>query len=107
MPSRFGNRNLTLPIELWLPGSSRRRSSCRPAATACQSISEDDSLRGFGPQSDSASMCSDLRLRPASTLGARSEEHTSELQSLMRISSAVFCLPQENTNTQKSNHKNT
>src|SRR3546814_9149510 len=24
--------------------------------------------------------------------GARSEEHTSELQSLMRISSAVFCL---------------
>src|SRR3546814_10733024 len=26
------------------------------------------------------------------TLGARSEEHTSELQSLMRISYAVFCL---------------
>src|SRR3546814_7395694 len=25
-------------------------------------------------------------------LGVRSEEHTSELQSLMRISSAVFCL---------------
>src|SRR3546814_8109812 len=28
----------------------------------------------------------------ARTMGARSEEHTSELQSLMRISSAVFCL---------------
>src|SRR3546814_4543102 len=27
-----------------------------------------------------------------SILAARSEEHTSELQSLMRISSAVFCL---------------
>src|SRR3546814_7130210 len=27
----------------------------------------------------------------------RSEEHTSELQSLMRISYAVFCLPQKNT----------
>src|SRR3546814_1865575 len=27
-------------------------------------------------------------------LGARSEEHTSELQSLMRISYAVFCLKQ-------------
>src|SRR3546814_4661579 len=26
------------------------------------------------------------------TIGARSEEHTSELQSLMRISYAVFCL---------------
>src|SRR3546814_10260524 len=31
---------------------------------------------------------------------ARSEEHTSELQSLMRISSAVFCLKKKNT-TQK------
>src|SRR3546814_8031992 len=29
----------------------------------------------------------------------RSEEHTSELQSLMRISSAVFCLNTKNTNT--------
>src|SRR3546814_9311628 len=34
--------------------------------------------------------------------GARSEEHTSELQSLMRISYAVFCLKKKNTrrNTQ-------
>src|SRR3546814_8658311 len=29
-------------------------------------------------------------------LGERSEEHTSELQSLMRISYAVFCLKQKN-----------
>src|SRR3546814_1760895 len=29
----------------------------------------------------------------------RSEEHTSELQSLMRISSAVFCLKKNNTTT--------
>src|SRR3546814_2965516 len=29
---------------------------------------------------------------PATALRARSEEHTSELQSLMRISYAVFCL---------------
>src|SRR3546814_2912720 len=32
------------------------------------------------------------RGRMASGVGARSEEHTSELQSLMRISYAVFCL---------------
>src|SRR3546814_9222652 len=32
--------------------------------------------------------------------GVRSEEHTSELQSLMRISYAVFCLKKKNT-TQK------
>src|SRR3546814_7451252 len=30
----------------------------------------------------------------------RSEEHTSELKSLMRISSAVFCLKKKNKNTQ-------
>src|SRR3546814_6355275 len=29
--------------------------------------------------------------------GTRSEEHTSELQSLMRTSYAVFCLKQQNT----------
>src|SRR3546814_7767888 len=34
------------------------------------------------------------------SLEARSEEHTSELQSLMRISYAVFCL-----NKKKDNHK--
>src|SRR3546814_4490447 len=54
----------------------------------------------------------DLRLRPAEVEahglrdqreavverapGARSEEHTSELQSLMRISYAVFCLKKKN-----------
>src|SRR3546814_5438249 len=32
-------------------------------------------------------------------LGLRSEEHTSELQSLMRISYAVFCLKKKKTHT--------
>src|SRR3546814_3378454 len=32
----------------------------------------------------------------------RSEEHTSELQSLMRISYAVFCLKKKKTRTQKT-----
>src|SRR3546814_6362280 len=32
----------------------------------------------------------------------RSEEHTSELQSLMRISYAVFCLKKQNTNNQNT-----
>src|SRR3546814_11451597 len=38
-----------------------------------------------------ASRCTDRQ--------ARSEEHTSELQSLMRISYAVFCLKKKKTNT--------
>src|SRR3546814_3382689 len=33
---------------------------------------------------------------------ARSEEHTSELQSLMRISYAVFCLKKKTTDTKNS-----
>src|SRR3546814_1077064 len=37
----------------------------------------------------------------------RSEEHTSELQSLMRISYAVFCLQKKNNNTNNNNQKNT
>src|SRR3546814_2328172 len=34
----------------------------------------------------------------------RSEEHTSELQSLMRISYAVFCLKKKKTKKQKREH---
>src|SRR3546814_7968634 len=37
----------------------------------------------------------------------RSEEHTSELQSLMRISYAVFCLKKKNNENTEINHMNT
>src|SRR3546814_6628993 len=40
----------------------------------------------------------DLMNRTPITLDERSEEHTSELQSLMRISYAVFCLKKKNNN---------
>src|SRR3546814_1588849 len=36
--------------------------------------------------------------------GGRSEEHTSELQSLMRISYAVFCLKKKKNKTQQCTH---
>src|SRR3546814_7774561 len=39
--------------------------------------------------------------------GARSEEHTSELQSLMRISYAVFCLKKKITNQTEDTNINT
>src|SRR3546814_5132070 len=42
----------------------------------------------------------------ASQLSDRSEEHTSELQSLMRISYAVFCLKKK-MNHKNKQHKNT
>src|SRR3546814_3291859 len=37
---------------------------------------------------------------PEAANNSRSEEHTSELQSLMRISYAVFCLKKKNTHNQ-------
>src|SRR3546814_5396705 len=44
-----------------------------------------------------------LSERKAQPWPRRSEEHTSELQSLMRISYAVFCLKKKN-NTKQSTH---
>src|SRR3546814_6878936 len=40
---------------------------------------------------------------PLQRNGSRSEEHTSELQSLMRISYAVFCLKKKNTKSRQNN----
>src|SRR3546814_3446299 len=45
----------------------------------------------------------DLVLPSGSSI-PRSEEHTSELQSLMRISYAVFCLKKKNTKSQQTIH---
>src|SRR3546814_10304152 len=50
----------------------------------------DDQLPGVGKMQQRAAH------RPDEDEGHRSEEHTSELQSLMRISYAVFCLNKKN-----------
>src|SRR3546814_5506611 len=42
--------------------------------------------------------------RPVVTATFRSEEHTSELQSLMRISYAVFCLKKKTTKQKTATH---
>src|SRR3546814_4147873 len=52
-----------------------------------------------------------IAVRASRKTGARSEEHTSELQSLMRISYAVFCLKKKTnvsaqTNYPKQTHNN-
>src|SRR3546814_2258431 len=58
------------------------------------------------PTQDIAVRLSDVRLdRGTRTVLSRSEEHTSELQSLMRISYAVFCLKKtKKTNTDYQPH---
>src|SRR3546814_7325027 len=59
----------------------------------------------IGAAEENADKLGELELLPGC---ARSEEHTSELQSLMRISYAVFCLKKKkiknNTPTQLTNY---
>src|SRR3546814_1067073 len=43
-------------------------------------------------------------IRAQAAVYDRSEEHTSELQSLMRTSYAVFCLKKKKNNTNNQNH---
>src|SRR3546814_6009594 len=54
----------------------------------------------------SAARGADRPVRPAQP-AARSEEHTSELQSLMRISYAVFCLKKKRDKTAENNNNST
>src|SRR3546814_6635203 len=56
---------------------------------ACRSVVAE---RGLSPGRGSRSVAQGHRTQPG-----RSEEHTSELQSLMRISYAVFCLKKKKT----------
>src|SRR3546814_9695119 len=48
-----------------------------------------------------------IRYRGQERLRQRSEEHTSELQSLMRISYAVFCLKKKNNTSKSQTHIST
>src|SRR3546814_3175139 len=51
-----------------------------------------------GGRSSAAHQATAMQPRLCATRITRSEEHTSELQSLMRISYAVFCLKKKKTN---------
>src|SRR3546814_3233811 len=72
-------------------------------------IDRPDAAKGFildgfprtTPQAEALDhMLDEKGLRLHSVIEMRSEEHTSELQSLMRISYAVFCLKKKKTNRQ-------
>src|SRR3546814_4328118 len=66
-------------------GDAARRWPGGPARTIERTDSRESSRRGDGAQT-------------------RSEEHTSELQSLMRISYAVFCLKKKNIRINSEAH---
>src|SRR3546814_8203098 len=68
-------------------------------------VDEPVTIQGWSPRNDSGHFSGAMKIRTAlaysvNTIAAkRSEEHTSELQSLMRISYAVFCLKKKNLHT--------
>src|SRR3546814_9205503 len=94
------------------PRSTRTDTLC-PYTTLFRSHTGQQGAQGVGSDRDrQAVLCRSSprpRLRtsgheqnrqPKRSPQMRSEEHTSELQSLMRISYAVFCLKKKNTQTQ-------
>src|SRR3546814_8938187 len=79
------------------PPRSTRTDTLFPYTTLFRSFRKSSSVSDrIGTRSDSVS-----RRMPAPSARARSEEHTSELQSLMRISYAVFCLKKKKEQIQK------
>src|SRR3546814_9359402 len=84
--------------ELW--EGKRSRSICSDCSILLRSsILGSSQLRSFLTSSmQRASVRSFLDLCRCSSARRGSEEHTSELKSLMRISYAVFCLEKKNTN---------
>src|SRR3546814_4352191 len=93
LPVTFGYK-----AAVWLAGVERHRqrlSELRPRALTGQFAGAAGTLASLGEDGFAVqeALMDELGLnRPA----IRSEEHTSELQSLMRISYAVFCLKKKN-----------
>src|SRR3546814_8732192 len=72
-----------------------RRRAARPALAPRD---RDQRPRGDGSHRRLTAFTPRFFLRLGQIVPLRSEEHTSELQSLMRISYAVFCLKKKKTN---------
>src|SRR3546814_3156552 len=79
------------------PGAGRYRRPRRylRAAAGCREM--DPVPRDAARQAGAADRPGDAEPRILAAVTGRSEEHTSELQSLMRISYAVFCLKKKKT----------
>src|SRR3546814_1445109 len=86
------------------PYTTLFRSDEGGASTRILNQDEIDSLLGFDASVEDDADKAGIRAIINSALVSRSEEHTSELQSLMRSSYAVFCLKKKK---KTSNNKST
>src|SRR3546814_9164005 len=98
-----GGRDWGFGIRDWgVKSACLRDRRLRKAPSNPQSpIPNPPSAAGRGADTPCATPCVRARCGPGSPAGSgkarRSEEHTSELQSLMRTSYAVFCLKKKTT----------
>src|SRR3546814_3213399 len=87
----------------WLAGRRQAGLDAFHAAASMTEIGEGH-IREAVERADIVGRVDD-RDRAGVRFDARSEEHTSELQSLMRISYAVFCLKKTKNNSKKKSRK--
>src|SRR3546814_2150471 len=81
-----------------------RRHPVHPPRPGLRVVPAAARLRRAGNRTRRHAAHAQARQAAARTQRARSEEHTSELQSLMRISYAVFCLKKKNKNYSNKLH---
>src|SRR3546814_10719567 len=90
------------------PPRSTRTDTLFPYTTLFRSYRANATEAAAGRRPYTRSFFGEGALEDVITEFARSEEHTSELQSLMRISYAVFCLKKKkNKNSKKNKNRNT
>src|SRR3546814_379040 len=88
-----GNPAAVVPLNTWLPEADMQAIATENNLSETAFFVREDGkflIRWFSPMTE-ITFCGHATL-------ARSEEHTSELQSLMRISYAVFCLKKKTKN---------
>src|SRR3546814_5025368 len=90
-------------IEAKFTGMDRKGRSLQLSIKAKDEAETAETLAEYSKASSSSDASSGTTKLGALLREQRSEEHTSELQSLMRISYAVFCLKKKNTHKTTQN----
>src|SRR3546814_6218534 len=89
------------PSRRWPPRASPSRRTASDSFDASGGFALAVEEDGVDLAADQQAECEQVDPQQHDQRPSRSEEHTSELQSLMRISYAVFCLKKKNTNMTK------
>src|SRR3546814_5722789 len=101
-PPRSTRTDTLFPYTTLFRSGDRRRSSRAPVSRerrrVARIVAVDGRRRAAVSQQPTCPSAHERKCDRLSAQSCRSEEHTSELQSLMRISYAVFCLKKKKKN---------